>query len=236
MVRWGMVIDLDKCTACEACIVACRIENNVPIAGAEEVHKERAIFWNQFFSELKGSYPDLRLHMFPRPCMHCEDPPCVPVCPVEATYKDTDGRVLVRYDKCIGCRYCMVACPYGARYFNWFTPTHAEGHANHLNPDSVRDAEGWNVGPSPRPRGVVEKCTLCVQRIERAKREGVPVGSERPGGVLSACAQTCPAFAISFGDLEDPGSDVHRLSKDKRAFRLLEDLGTKPQVYYLSEG
>ena len=236
MARWGMVIDLDKCTACQACIVACRIENNVPIGGEVEVRRERAIFWNQFFSELKGTYPNVRLHMFPRPCMHCEDPPCVPVCPVEATYKDRDGRVLVRYDKCIGCRYCMVACPYGARYFNWFTPTYGEGHASHMNPDAVHDDEGWLVGPSPRPRGVVEKCTMCVQRIERAKEEGVPLGSEHAGGVVSACAQTCPAFAISFGDLEDPSSDVYRQSKDKRAFRLLEDLGTRPQVYYLSEG
>jgi len=236
MTRWGMAIDLDKCTACQACVVACRIENNVPMAGEEEVQKERAIYWNQFFSELRGRYPELRLTMFPRPCMHCEDPPCVPVCPVDATYKDAEGRVLVRYDKCIGCRYCMVACPYGARYFNWFTPQYPEGDENPLNPDTVRDSEGWLVGPSPRPRGVVEKCTLCIQRIERAKQKGLPIGSEKTGGVVSACAQTCPAFAISFGDLEDPTSDVYRLSRDKRAFRLLEDLGTRPQVYYLSEG
>lgn len=235
MVRWGMVIDLDKCTACQACVVACRIENNVPVAGEDEVRKERAILWNQFFSEVRGGYPDLRLRMFPRPCMHCEDPPCVPVCPVEATYKDAEGRVVVRYEKCIGCRYCMVACPYGARYFNWFQPEYPEGRGGHLNPDVVRDEEGWLLGPSPRPRGVVEKCTLCIQRIERAQKEGNPIGSEHPGGVVSACSQTCPAFAISFGDLDNPGSDVHRLSRDKRAFRLLEDLGTRPQVYYLSE-
>lgn len=235
MVRWGMVIDLDKCTACQACVVACRIENNVPVAGEDEVRRERAILWNQFLSEVRGSYPDLRLRMFPRPCMHCEDPPCVPVCPVEATYKDAEGRVVVRYEKCIGCRYCMVACPYGARYFNWFQPEYTEGRGGHLNPDIVRDEEGWLLGPSPRPRGVVEKCTFCIQRIERAQKEGNPIGSEHPGGVVSACSQTCPAFAISFGDLDNPGSDVHRLARDKRAFRLLEDLGTRPQVYYLSE-
>jgi len=234
--RWGMVIDLDKCTACQACIVACRIENNVPAAGAEETEKGRAIFWNQFFSELRGSFPDVNLRMFPRPCMHCEDPPCVPVCPVEATYKDEEGRVLVRYDKCIGCRYCMVACPYGARYFNWFPTRDIEGQVNDRNPDVVRDSQGWAVGPSPRPMGVVEKCTLCIQRLERAKEEGALVGSEHPDGVVSACAETCPAFAISFGDLEDPASEVHRLSLDKRASRLLEELGTKPQVYYLTEG
>lgn len=236
MPRWGMVIDLDRCTACQACIVACRIENNVPAASDDEASHGRAILWNQMFTELRGTYPDLRLTVFPRPCMHCADPPCVDVCPVEATYKDSEGRVLVRYEKCIGCRYCMVACPYGARYFNWAAPAYAELQADHLNPDSMRDSEGWLVGPSPRPPGVVEKCTLCIHRIERAKEDGARIGSEHPDGVVSACAQTCPAFAITFGDLEDPGSDVYRLSKDKRAFRLLEDLGTNPQVYYLAEG
>jgi molybdopterin-containing oxidoreductase family iron-sulfur binding subunit len=129
----------------------------------------------------------------------------------------------------------MVACPYGARYFNWFEPAYADGHGQHQNPEIVRDAGGWLIGPSPRPRGVVEKCTLCVQRIERAKEEGKPIGSDTPGGVVSACAQTCPAFAIAYGDLDEPTSEVARRAKDKRAFRLLEDLGTRPQVYYLSE-
>jgi len=233
--RWGMVIDLDKCTACQACIVACRIENNVPVAGAEEMNRGRAIFWNQFFTEIRGDYPDVRLTMFPRPCMQCAEPPCVDVCPVDATYKDADGRVVVRYEKCIGCRYCMVACPYGARYFNWFAPRYAEAQQVHVNPETVRDSQGWLVGPSPRPMGVVEKCTFCIQRIERAKVQELPIGSEHPDGIVTACAQTCPALAISFGDLEDASSEVYRLAKDKRAFRLLEGLGTKPQVYYLKE-
>jgi len=236
MVRWGLAIDLDRCTACQACVVACRIENNVVPAGSEaRVVQERAIYWNQFFTELHGTYPDLLLHSFPRPCMHCENPPCVSVCPVDATYKDADGRVLVRYDRCIGCRYCMVACPYGARYFNWV----ARGDAfleDGPNPDLVRDSEGWLVGPSPRPLGVVEKCTLCIQRIERAKEESLPLGSDLPGGVVTACAETCPAFAITFGDLDDPSSEVSRLARDKRSSRLLEELGTRPQVYYLAEG
>jgi len=235
MVRWGMVIDLDKCTACQACIVACRIENNVPVAGEEQMISGRVIQWNQFFSELSGTYPNLRLAMYPRPCMQCEEPPCVDVCPVAATYKDAEGRVLVRYDKCIGCRYCMVACPYGARYFNWFPADYGGSREDRLSPDSVRDEDGWLVGPSPRPHGVVEKCTFCIQRIERAKQEGQPVGSEADG-VITACAETCPAFAISFGDLDDPNSTVSRLSRDRRAFRLLEDFGTKPKVYYLAEG
>jgi molybdopterin-containing oxidoreductase family iron-sulfur binding subunit len=231
-----MVIDLDRCTACEACVVACRVENNVPVAGEGEMRKGRAIQWNQFHSKLHGEYPALRLEMFPRPCMHCEDPPCVKVCPVEATYKDAEGRVLVRYDKCIGCRYCMVACPYGARYFNWLAPDKGLAMPGPGNPDVVHDDQGWLVGPSQRPRGVVEKCTFCVHRLQRAKQEGIPVGTEKPRGVVPACVQTCPASAMAFGDLEDPNSDVYRLSNDKRAFRLLEHLGTKPQVYFLKEG
>lgn len=236
MVRWGLVIDLDKCTACEACVVACRIENNVVTAGSEErVVRDRAIYWNQFFSEVRGTYPDLTLKAFPRPCMHCENPPCVSVCPVEATYKDKDGRVLVRYDRCIGCRYCMVACPYGARYFNWTAPE-PDALEGRMNPDIMRDSSGWLVGPTPRPLGVVEKCTLCIHRVERAKVEGSPIGSDRVGGTMTACAQTCPAFAISFGDLDDPTSEAAKLARDKRSFRLLEELGTRPQVYYLAEG
>ncbi len=236
MVRWGMVIDLDRCTACQACVVACRIENNVPIGGPEELAKERAIFWNQFFSKVDGRYPNVKVTMFPRPCQQCEDPPCVAVCPVAATYKDSDGRVVVRYEKCIGCRYCMVACPYGARYFNWFTPHYEDSLTNHMNPDIQYDPQGYGVGPQPRPKGVVEKCTFCVHRIERAKNEGNPIGTEFAGGVVTACTQTCPANAIYFGDLEDSNSDVYKLSRSKRAFRLLEDLGTHPQVYYLQEG
>lgn len=236
MVHWGMVIDLDKCTACQACIEACRVENNVPVAGEDEITRGRAIFWNQFFSELSGTYPDLRLAVFPRPCMHCEEPPCVPVCPVAATYKDSDGRVVVRYDKCIGCRYCMVACPYGARYFNWFQPAFVGKLAEAQNPDHFIDSDGWVVGPSPRMKGVVEKCTFCIHRLERAKQEGKPIGTEYPDGVVTACVQTCPAKAMYFGDLEDAASDVYNLSRDKRAFRLLEELGTNPKVWYLAEG
>jgi len=236
MPRWGMVIDLDKCTACQACVVACRIENNVPFGGPEQMDMERAIFWNQFFTKVEGEYPRVRISMFPRPCQQCDDPPCVPVCPVEATYRDEDGRVLVRYEKCIGCRYCMVACPYGARYFNWFAPSFPETLANHRNPDEIRDEQGFTVGPSVRPKGIVEKCTFCVHRLERAKAENKPIGSDAQDGVVTACTQTCPAKAISFGDLDDPVSTVSELSKSRRAFRLLEDLGTHPKVYYLAEG
>lgn len=237
MTRWGMAIDLDKCTACQACVVACRIENNVPFGGPEAAEKGHLIFWNEFFRQPIGEYPHAQLKMFPRPCMHCERPPCVDVCPVGATYKNDEGLVLIRWDRCIGCKYCMAACPYGARTFNYSSPDIPVTLRNVQNPDSVKDAEGWEVGPVPRERGVVEKCTFCVHRIEKAKRDGKKIGTEHGAdGVVTACAQTCPAGAIVFGDLDDPESAVSRLARDRRAGRLLEGLGTAPQVYYLSEG
>jgi len=220
-----MVIDLDRCTACQACTVACMAENNVPFVGQEEAGRERLMQWQRVLADIQGEYPRARAQFLPRPCMHCEQPPCVQVCPVGATFKRQDGIVAQDYNKCIGCRYCMVACPYGVRTFNWFRAQYPETLSNYLNPDVP-----------VRPRGVVEKCTFCIQRLERARAEGKKVGSEHPEGVVTACAQTCPAGAIYFGDLEDEGSLVSRLARSARAFRLLEELGTRPQVYYLKEG
>src|SRR5574341_1669163 len=122
MARWGMVIDLDKCTACQACTVACKEENNVPTPGPAASARGREIFWMQVLRSVQGEYPKVRASFIPRPCMHCDEPPCVQVCPVDATYKRADGIVAQDYDRCICCRYCMVACPYGVRYFNWGRP------------------------------------------------------------------------------------------------------------------
>lgn len=226
MARWGMVIDLDKCTACQACVVACRQENNVPFAEEEQAAMGRAIFWMQMIPEIEGEYPKLKARFMPRPCFHCDNPPCVKVCPVGATYRNPEGLVGQIYGRCIGCRYCTAACPYTARYFNWYAPQWPEQMADKMNPDVYI-----------RTKGVVEKCSFCIQRIRKAKYkariENRPI---RDGDVVPACAETCPSDSIYFGDLDDPRSVVSILARSRRAFRVEEHLGTEPKVIYLREG
>ena len=227
MPRWGMVIDLDKCTGCQACTIACQAENNVPFAGPEQAALGRAIHWHEVLADVKDEHGELHARFIPRPCMHCDDPPCVKVCPVGATYVDEEGLVRMDYQRCIGCRYCATNCPYGVRYFNWYAPRFPAPYDQHLTPDVPQ-----------RPVGVVEKCTFCIHRLERAKREAAAKGRELTDSelvLLPACNQACPASARYFGDLDDPESTVSRLARNPRAFRLLEDLGTEPKVYYLVE-
>jgi Fe-S-cluster-containing dehydrogenase component len=228
MPRWGMVIDLDKCFACQSCTAACRMENNTPVAGPNQSDRMRTILWNEVLPFTEGEYPHTVVTLVPRPCMHCDQPPCTRVCPVKATYKNDEGIVVVDYERCIGCRMCTTACPYEVRYFNWFTPEWPESLKAHLNPDPE---------VAPRPRGVVEKCTFCVQRRrhaeEKAAREGKPFTAT---DYTPACVQTCTGHARYFGDLDDPNSLVTKLSHSPRAFRLLEELGTFPKVIYLKQG
>lgn len=211
MPRWAMVIDLDKCTGCQSCTVACRMENNVPFSGKDATDAGRAMYWNQVFTHIEGEYPNVKATIIPRPCFHCDNPPCVKVCPVGATYVEEENNlVLQRYERCIGCRYCAVACPYGVRYFNWYEPEYPAGTESYQNPDVPL-----------RPKGVIEKCTYCVHRLP----EPVP-----------ACVQACSSGARFFGDLDDPDSEVTELAHGPRAIRLLEDLGTEPRCIYLKEG
>lgn len=236
MVRFGMVIDLDRCTACQACVVACRTENNVPFSEPDESERIRHIFWMEFLSKVEGTYPNVKVTLMPRPCLHCEQPPCVQVCPVEATWKRDDGLVMQDYERCIGCRYCMGACPYGARHFNWYRPQWIPPMDQYINPD-IGPERGQ--GPRPRPKGVVEKCTFCIQRLEKvvakAKAEGRRPRDEELMR-MTACSQACPARAITFGDFDEPESTVSKLARSTRAFRLKEELGTRPQVVYLRQG
>jgi Fe-S-cluster-containing dehydrogenase component len=206
--QWGMVIDQDTCIGCGYCTLACRATNDVP----------PDISWNIVLDA--GQVGEKNVYL-PRPCLHCVDAPCVDVCPVEATYHRSDGVVVIDYDRCIGCRYCEVACPYGARSFNW---KDFDG-ANPLVPE-------WGEPEVPRrPRGVVEKCTFCSQRIERGLSLGLTPGTD--ADATPACAVVCPVGARLFGDLNDSESLVSQSIKSHASYRLREDLGTDPRVYYL---
>ena len=227
MTRWAMVIDLDRCTACQACVVACQAENNIPPAGRADSERGRGIAWIRLAPFQEGEHGTRPgLHLVPILCMHCEKPPCVKVCPARATRTSEDGLVAQVYARCIGCRYCTTACPYTVRQFNWKRPEWPEPMTEALNPDV-----------SVRPRGVVEKCSFCHHRLQKARdlarMQNRPL---RDGDYVPACVEICPAEAMYFGDLDEAGSVVARLAESPRAMRLLEELGTKPKVIYLSKG
>ena len=204
MTRLGYVIDMKNCIACHACAVACKVENNLP----------DGIWWARVLTDggasqetPAGEFPNLTMRNIEVNCQHCDNPACVKACPVGATYKDPDtGAVRQDYDKCIGCRMCMAACPYNARNFNWQTPVRVTG-ANY------GDAE-----VPVRPKGVAEKCTLCRERTDRG---------EEP-----MCVVCCPAHARIFGDLDDPDSEISQTILNRKAWTLLEGQGTRPSVHY----
>ncbi len=208
-IKWGMAIDLDKCTGCGACMVACQAENNIA-PQPDASNKLKSLNWLVVYELTNGK------------------PSCVSVCPVIATDKNEEGGIVSQvYPRCIGCRYCMASCPYHARYFNWFDPTWPEGMDKTLTPDV-----------SVRPRGVVEKCSFCHHRFmqakDKARVEGRDPNALNDGDYITSCTEACPNGAIVFGDVNNPAHKVHDLVKGKYAFRLLERLGTDPQVYYIS--
>ncbi|MFQ5914830.1 MAG: 4Fe-4S dicluster domain-containing protein [Nitrospinota bacterium] len=226
MARYAMVIDLDRCTGCRACMEACKVENNTT----------QAHFWMHVFRFEEGEFPDTKTWFLPRPCMHCDNAPCVKACPVGARYKRKDGLVATDFDRCIGCRYCEVACPYGVNYFNWKDPKKAQyldwgdrdlkkatngASPPYKNPDldARYGKERRRIAGGGHYKGVIEKCTFCAHRVEK--------------GLQPACVANCPLFALHFGDLEDPKSGVSQLLRKKRAFRLLEEAGTRPRVSYV---
>src|SRR2546428_1597960 len=221
--RWGMTVDLDRCTGCEACVTACRTENNIRIAGPEQSAKGRSIAWIRVERYYEGEFPDVRVKFRPVLCQHCDAAPCEPVCPTYASHHPDEGLNAQVYNRCIGTRYCANACPYNVRFFNFFNPAWEKPLQLQLNPDvSVREV------------GVMEKCTFCVQRINgaeiQAKASGQPI---KDGDLKPACVQSCSARALVFGDLNNPESEVARLSRSPRGSKLLDDLGTQPKITYL---
>lgn len=207
--QWRMAIDLSQCIGCNYCVWACQAVNDVP---------EDAMRWNVGFPEKTENGDDFYMT---RPCLHCEEAPCVKVCPVGATWKRADGIVAMDYDRCIGCRYCEVACPYDARRFNW----RALETPNTYQPT-------WGEAEVPRrPRGVVEKCTFCVQRIDRGLEQGLTPGVD--AAATPACVNACPVNARIFGDALDTASPLSKFLTEHDTFRLREDFGTEPKVHYV---
>ena len=226
--KWGMVIDLDVCTGCNACVTACAMENNIPTTGEDEVAYGRGMYWiyiQRYWNGLGGT--NVKPTHQPMMCQQCSNAPCEPVCPVFASvHSETENINLQVYNRCVGTRYCANNCPYHARAFNWFDYNLPAPMNNYLNP---------NV--TVRGRGVAEKCTFCIQRIrsaqDKAKSEGHAMVD---GDVVPACGQACPSDAIVFGDLSDPNSRVSQASLSERRFRVYEELSTDPSIYYLKGG
>jgi molybdopterin-containing oxidoreductase family iron-sulfur binding subunit len=217
--RYGMVIDTRRCVGCRACVVACKAENKTPPGVSYTVVLEQVI----------GNRPDDKPLFMTKPCFHCENPPCVGVCPVSATFKrEQDGIVVVDYERCIGCRYCITACPYGARSFDFGENYPQFGVGTTLAQLPSPEYRQYRVREADRsPVGNVRKCTFCVHLQDEQGHY------DKSAGRWPACAKTCPGLAIHFGDFNDAASDVSRLLRERQAIRLKEELGAEPNVYYL---
>ncbi|MBF8299153.1 MAG: 4Fe-4S ferredoxin [Dehalococcoidia bacterium] len=229
--KWSMAVDTDRCTGCQACIIACQEENNIPLNTPDIFKQRRAVVWirvERYWELPEGEDADdpskVKARFLPLMCQHCDNAPCEPVCPVYATYHNMEGLNVQIYNRCIGTRYCANNDPYNVRFFNFWQPVWPESMQNQLNPDV-----------SIRSRGVMEKCTFCVQRIRRGERTAKFQGRRvKDGEIQPACVQTCPTNALVFGDINDPESKVHKLKEHPRHYRLLADLGTGPNVIYLA--
>ncbi|HEY9075950.1 MAG TPA: 4Fe-4S dicluster domain-containing protein [Anaerolineaceae bacterium] len=222
--KWGMVIDLDRCTGCQVCVTACAMENNIPSTGEDEVAYGRGMYWMRIQRYWHGEFPEVTPSFQPTMCQQCNRAPCEPVCPVFASvHSETEQINLQVYNRCIGTRYCANNCPYLARVFNYF---------DYELPVPLNYALNPNV--TVRRRGVMEKCTFCVQRIHHAQEQARIEGREPTDSeVIPACAQACPTSAIVFGDLSNPESEIGKLSRSRRAYTYLAELGTDPRVIYL---
>ena len=236
--QWGMVVDIDKCTGCQACVVACQSENNVPINEEAHFNQRRAIEWIRVERYWEGEFPNVKARFIPLFCQQCGDAPCEPVCPVYATYHNSEGLNVQVYNRCIGTRFCANNCPYQVRFFNFWEPAWPETLKNQLNPDVT-----------VRSRGIMEKCTFCVQRIRRSSREADKEGTSLEDGdraLSPACVNACPTEALMFGNLNDSESKVAKKAekelrettparKGGRGYELLDEFGTHPKVVYLKK-
>jgi Fe-S-cluster-containing dehydrogenase component len=246
--KWAMVIDLDTCTGCNACTTACYAENNLPVVGKELFGKGQAMHWlriERYWAEgnqMDKDFPEQGAQFLPMMCQQCEAAPCEVVCPVGATHHTPDGLNSQVYNRCIGSRYCSANCPYKVRYFNWYD------HPEHAWPKPLE--QQLNPDVTVRSKGVMEKCTFCVQRLTEAKSKARTEGrTVQDGEVTTACAQACPTSAIHFGNLADPKSEVAKIwqtqqinlaadkqvksNEDLRGYRIFEELRTYPSVVYL---
>jgi phenylacetyl-CoA:acceptor oxidoreductase 27-kDa subunit len=211
-----MVINLNKCIGCYACMLGCKQEHFLP----------PEMFWNRVLVGEIGTYPTVRKQTYPVLCNHCQEAACVDVCPTGATTKREDGIVLVDADKCVGCRYCLIACPYQQRTF------HADGKKQYFPGQALTEWEVIGRQLYPLQKGTVVKCTFCRERIDEGQKRGLVPGVDREA--TPACVIACPAKARYFGDLDDPVSEVTRLIVQRKAFQLSPELGTNPSVYYIT--
>jgi anaerobic selenocysteine-containing dehydrogenase/Fe-S-cluster-containing dehydrogenase component len=223
--RWGMAVDTDACIGCQACAVACQVENNVPVVGKADAAYGRQVHWLRIERWADGDAAHPRNTFLPMFCQHCEVAPCEPVCPVFAAYHTDEGLNGQVYNRCVGTRYCGNNCPYHVRRFNWWNYQWPEPLDVQLNPDVT-----------VRQLGIMEKCTMCIQRIVAGKDHARDAKrAVRDGDIVTACQQTCPTNAITFGNLKDEGSAVSKLSRAPRAYHVLEEVGTRPSVTYLKK-